>query len=639
MQNPGTQSKGRRSPRRLWIASVLALGVVAGLLTIQEWAVQHKLGARDANLVQTFSRQRYRAQEIAADALRLADETDDAGTKTARTRLQDALDEFHQARNGISAGRSETGEPLPIDTAIQEKLAGLDQTYRNLRTRAMQMLTMTATAYPGQRDPESALVLARHVDDLSNSYTDQMDTILSSYRDLIGADIVRAKRVQTSLFVVILVVLGLELALVFWPATRIIKRQFREVDEAARLKSEFMANISHEIRTPMNGVIGMADLLLATKLDDAQREYAEVLRSSGESLLAVLNDVLDFSKIEAGKLELESTPFSPVRVVDDVVALMAAGAARKGLSLGVVVDRDGTRIPTRILGDATRFRQVLLNLVGNAVKFTDAGEVTVRLSVRSEEATAAPTTTLHVEVADTGIGIAPDVAADLFAPFRQADASTARRFGGTGLGLAISRQLVELMGGRIGVESTPGQGSTFWFSVHAVVDTKPTDDDVAATSNVEGVHVLLVEDNPVNRKVATAMLERLGCAVDVAADGADAIAAVGRRNGPYSDFDVILMDCQMPGIDGYEATRRIREAEEATGGRRTPIVALTANVSESDRDRCLGAGMDDHVAKPFNKETLAAAVAQWGQRHEPSHERGSGGQRGQITDISVKGST
>lgn len=612
----GMPNKGRKTARRLWIASVGALGVVAILLTVQEQAVQHRLDGRDTGLVQTFGRQRYRAQEISADTFRIAATASDAELASARERLQQTVAAFDAARESISAGRSETGQPLPIDDGIADALAGVDLTYRNLHARALQVLTLSSATRAADLEREALASLGRRVDDLANAYSDQMDVILDRYQDLLGTDIAATKRVQGTLYVVILVVLGLELALVFWPAARMIKRQFHEVDEAARLKSEFIANISHEIRTPMNGVIGMADVLLATDLDDDQRGYAEVLRSSGDSLLAVLNDVLDFSKIEAGKLELESEPFSPVRVVDDVVALMGDGARRKGLALGVVVDRSGDGIPERVVGDGNRFRQVLLNLVGNAVKFTDAGEVTVRLAARAEP----DTTILRVEVSDTGVGIDADALPALFAPFTQADASTARRYGGTGLGLAISRQLVELMGGEIGVESDPGAGSTFWFTLRTITDVRhgsgPHDTEV----DIRGTRVLLVEDNAVNRKVATAMLERLGCSVTVACDGAAAVELLVGKGEPGTPaaFDITLMDCQMPGLDGYQATRRVRAAEDAAGRDRMPIVALTANASRDDRERCLDAGMDDHVAKPFNTTTLASAVARWARRQPPT---------------------
>jgi signal transduction histidine kinase/CheY-like chemotaxis protein len=390
-------------------------------------------------------------------------------------------------------------------------------------------------------------------------------------------------------------------------------------EQASGAKSRFLATMSHEVRTPLNGILGLADLLERGSVDARQRRHLRLLRESGEGLREIVDHILDFSKIEADQMQIASQPLEPRRLAEDLVELWLPRARAAGLELRLVASPD---LPWRVLGDPMRLRQVLDNFVGNALKFTERGSVELRVTPEERGAwVAGRPVRLRFAVRDTGIGIAPEALDRIFDAFTQADDSYSRRYGGSGLGLAISRRLVALMGGLIGVDSQPGEGSTFWVSlpmsvvaVNAPRAAAATGDDALADALLSAGtlpalqgRVLMVEDNPVNRTVCSAMLERFGVEYDEAEDGLRALERA--VDGAY---DLVLMDCQMPRLDGLEATRRLRARDaRARDGTRLPIVALTANAFDEDRERAFAAGMDDFLAKPLRLAELHEALAQW----------------------------
>lgn len=384
------------------------------------------------------------------------------------------------------------------------------------------------------------------------------------------------------------------------------KKMKEKAEKATEAKSEFLANMSHEIRTPMNGIIAMNELLLETELTDEQKEYCDLVEQSAKTLLRIINDILDFSKIEARMMDFEEIPLDLPKLVEGVTKMIAASAREKPID---VVCSLNESIPNGLLGDPTRIQQVLLNYGNNAVKFTEHGSITFDAELLSENKNDL---IIKFSVTDTGKGIAKEKISILFKPFSQADNSTTRKYGGTGLGLLICKQLSELMGGEVGVDSEAGKGSTFWFTVKLKKKTENADEvdkkpgiTSNGTASQKEINILVAEDNAINKVVTRRMLEDEGYILHFVENGIDVLEAVKKI-----EFDLILMDLHMPGMDGFEATEEIREYEKKTG-MHTPIIALTASSLSNDKDKCMQSGMDDFLIKPIQKEKLMKVLGQW----------------------------
>ncbi len=389
-------------------------------------------------------------------------------------------------------------------------------------------------------------------------------------------------------------------------ASEELKQKNLQVQEAARLKSEFLANMSHEIRTPLNAIIGFTDILMRADLARQEREQLAYIRDAGRGLIALIGDILDFSKIEAGKMTIELIDFDLAKVINGSAQLLVEQCEAKALKLEKNID---SRLPQRAVGDPARLRQILINLLSNAIKFSTGGTIVIDVVLQSENADGS--VVAHFSVTDQGVGLSEEEIGKLFQPFVQADGSTTRKFGGTGLGLSICKQLVELMGGQIGVESTKGEGSKFWFTL----PYQPHEAPLSASAEIPMMRskravfnsglILVAEDHPANQMVAQLQLKQLGLSAHLACNGLEALEAVKSNT-----FAAILLDCQMPEMDGFQAAREIRKLESGTN-RRVPIIAMTANAMQGDRDACLAAGMDDYVPKPFELEQLRNVLDKW----------------------------
>lgn len=580
-----------------------------------------------SSMMNISGRQRMLSQRIAMWTEALVDAKTPKEREVARKELREAIDTMKSAHTMLIDPSSHIGAATQHYEQIQKIYfhdpIRLDEQVQNYIVQ-VEMLIAQPVALLNEQNIHRSYILQHSDKDLLQGF----DAAVKAYEEINLHELRVLHVASVALLVTCLMVLGGLWWLVFRPmlasfattmtqlrranlkseaVARDLQVSLNKAEEANKAKSDFLANMSHELRTPMNGVLGMAQLLADTPLTIEQREYVSTINGSGETLLVLLNDILDFSKIEAGALTLERVPYEFCDIVEKTTNLLRPNAEHKEIDLMADCDLS---IPHAIIGDSGRLRQIITNLLGNAIKFTDKGYV--RLTARLQSMDSGDF--IHVSIEDTGVGIPTEKLNAIFDKFTQADASVTRKFGGTGLGLAITKQLVQLMGGQIGVESVVGKGSTFWFAIPCETATycditklmeqnSKKGQQAAILKPIEHARALLVEDYPVNQVFAQRLLTKFGFTViDHAENGAEAL-----EKYKANTYDVIFMDCQMPELDGYETTRRIRAMEESTT-RHTPIIAMTANAMMGDREKCLNSGMDDYVSKPLRVQHIRSIL-------------------------------